>query len=218
MNREQATFLIGGLAFGILLGAGVYHAVATRPDPALVPAEASEPPMPRGPAAPTQGAAPGAAPGAAAAPMIAEINRLKGVLQAEPTNAVALRRLGDLYHDAGMFQQAVGYYERLRELTPQDADLLTDLGVCYRGLGEFDRALGLFAEAHRAVPRHWQSLFNTVIVAASDAGRFDLAAQALDALEALDPPPPDLDRAELTRLREAFERLRAEPPPVANRP
>jgi len=212
VNREQLTFLVGGLAFGVLLGAGVYHAVATRPDTALEPAAATAPPMPRGPAAPTQTAA------SAAAPMIAEINRLKGVLQGEPTNAAALRRLGDLYHDAGMFQQAVGFYERALALQPQNADLLTDLGVCLRGLGEFDRALERFAQARRADPRHWQSLFNTVVVAASDLGRFDLAAEALGLLEAIEPRPPELAGGELEQLRQAFERLRSGAPAPADRP
>lgn len=206
MNRENLSFLLAGLAFGALLGFGVYHAWVTRPDSAAVVADVGGPPAPRGPQAPTAVGGPNAGGGA---PMVAEINRLKRVLEQDSTDAAALLRLANLYHDAGMFQQAVSYYERLRKVRPQDPDVLTDLGVCYRGLREFDRALELFGEANRLAPRHWQSLFNTAVVAAFDVGRFDVASRALQSIEAIDPPPPDLDRTQIAQLRQKLEQAQA---------
>jgi tetratricopeptide (TPR) repeat protein len=205
MSRENLAFLAAGLAFGILIGFGVYHGVATQPDPATAIAS-SEPGAPQGPAAPTAMGGPNAGGGA---PMVAEINRLKAVLQDDATNEDALQRLGNLYQDAGIFRQAIDYYERLRVRRPNDPNLLTDLGVCYRGISDFEGALALFGSAHQIDARHWQSLFNTAVVAAFDVGEFDRAEAAIRLIEALDPPPADLDRRHLEQLRHAVEQARA---------
>jgi tetratricopeptide (TPR) repeat protein len=200
MKRDQFLFLIGGLAFGILIGLGSYHAIHSTPalDPTLPSESAAQTPR-----APAQTDDPNAGGGA---PMVERVNQLKRMLQENPNNVQVLRALADMHYDAAMWQQAAGYYERAAELEP-NADVLTDLGVCYRGLREFDRALEAFARAHELDPGHWQSLYNTVIVAAHDIGRFDLAEQALATMAAIDPPPPDLDQTLLDRLRESVAAL-----------
>jgi tetratricopeptide (TPR) repeat protein len=209
MNREHAGYLFGGLAFGVLVGFGLYHTVATRPQLDLAPAAVSEPAGPQGPAAPTQIAGGGVGSGGGGGPMIAEVNRLKRMLQDDPDDVEVALRLANLHHDAGYWDQAAGYYERVKKHRPSDPDLLTDLGVCYRGMGEFDRALEEFAAAHRADPGHWQSLFNTVVVAVFDVGRYDVAQQALASIEAIEPPPPGLDPARLDQLRQALAQAAA---------
>ncbi len=108
-----------------------------------------------------------------------------------------------------MWEQSAEFYERAREIRPDDPDLLTDLGVCYRGLQEFEQALLLFGEANGLDPNHWQSLFNTVVVAAFDVGRYEVAYAAIESMEAIDPAPPELDRARLQQLRDALDRSRA---------
>ena len=141
--------------------------------------------------------------------MVAEINRLKRILQEEPQNIEVLLRLANLYHDAGMWEQAAGFYERAQEIRPDDPDLLTDLGVCYRGMQQFDQALEMFEKANGLNPDHWQSLFNTVVVAAFDVGRYEVAYAAIESMEAIQPPPAELDPARLQQLRDALDRSRA---------
>lgn len=204
MKRERLSYLFGGFAFGILFGFGLFHAIANRPGLTLSSAPGAELSSPQGPPAPTQ-VAPSAS---AAAPMMGKVNELKRKLQDAPQDIDALTQLAYLYHDVSMPDQAVGYYERAVAIRPDDPDLLTDLGACYRALGQFDRALDRFARAHRVDPQHWQSLFNTALVAAFDVGRIDLAMDALRSLDALDPRPPEMD-AHLGELREALERARA---------
>ncbi|HXV77530.1 MAG TPA: tetratricopeptide repeat protein [Candidatus Polarisedimenticolaceae bacterium] len=198
MKKENLAFLVGGLAFGFLVGFGAYHAVATTPQ--LEGAAAGT--TMAGPAGtPAPGAMPPAAVGAA--PMVAEINRLKTLLQTEPNNFQALVRLGNLHYDVQMWEQAAGYYERALAVE-SNPDLMTDLGVCYRNLGQFDRALDKFENAQQADPDHFQSLFNIVVVAGLDLGDFVRAERALEVLEAMDPPPPRIDE-----LRHAVEQSRA---------
>jgi hypothetical protein len=211
LKREHLAFLCGGFLFGVLVGAGLLHAIQGHPDLAASAAADSTVPGPQGPAAPTQvapGGAPAAGGGGSDAPMMAEINELKRRVQADPRDLEALVRLADVYYEVGMWQQAAGYYERALTLRPDDPNLLTDLGISYRGLREFDRALEQFSRAQRVDPRHWQSLFNTAVVAAFDVGRFDLADQALRAIAAIQPPPAELGPERLEQLARAVEQAR----------
>ncbi len=192
MKRDHLAFLVAGLAFGFLLGFGWFHARSIAPGAARSDGASAEATGPRGPMAPTQSGAP-----AGGGPMVAEINELKARLARDPKDLKALVRLANLYHDVSMWPEAAAYYERAVELDASDADLLTDLGVCYRGLQRFDDALAMFDRASAANPRHWQSLYNTIVVAAFDTARFDRAEEALRKLERFDPPPPNL--AELRR-------------------
>jgi tetratricopeptide (TPR) repeat protein len=198
MTREHGMFLAGGLAFGILIGFGSYHAIQTSPSLAHGPAEGASIPAPQGPSAPTQ-LGPNTEGGA---PMVARVNELKRMLQESPNDDQVLLKLANLYYDAAMWDQAAGYYERVAEIVPPSADLLTDLGVCYRGTGRFDEALATFDRANTLEPTHWQSLYNTVVVAAFDVNRLELANEALDAMEAIDPRPSELDQGRLDQLRE----------------
>ncbi len=141
--------------------------------------------------------------------MVAEVNRLKRLLQESPEDDQVLLRLANLYYDAAMWEQAAGYYERVVELIPASADLLTDLGLCYRGLRRYDDALAKFEIANGLDPAHWQSLYNTVVVAAFDVNRVDVAMRALVAIESLDPRPSELGQGQLERLREMLESVSA---------
>jgi tetratricopeptide (TPR) repeat protein len=142
--------------------------------------------------------------------MVARVNELKRLLQEEPNDDRVLAALGNLHYDAGMWQQAAGYYQRAVDIRP-NADMLTDLGVCYRELGDYERALDIFSRAHTLDPAHWQSLYNTMVVAAFDVGRIGVAQQALEAIEAIDPRPTELDQGRLDQLREMLARLAGEP-------
>ncbi len=205
MTRENILFLFGGLAFGILIGFGSYHAIHTAPSLEQASVGGGAVPAPQGPPGPTQ-LGPNAQGGA---PMMARVNELKTLLQESPDDGQVLLKLANLYYDAAMWEQAAGYYERAIELVPPSADLLTDLGVCYRGLRRLDDALATFERANNLDPTHWQSLYNTVIVAGFDADRPELALEALQAMESMDPRPSELGEDRLERLREMVQSVAA---------
>ncbi len=190
MRKDQLSFLLGGLVFGILLGYGLFHAIENRPRPEAAPAPAAaeaEVPGPQGPMAATQSGP------AAGAPMMEEVNALKRALQADPKNFQAAARLGNLYYDIGQWTQAAMFYEKAVEIEPQNADVLTDLGVCYQQLQDYEKATDRFRRASRANPQHWQSLYNLAVVSGLAMGRFDEADDALRRLEQLNPQAPHLD-------------------------
>jgi Flp pilus assembly protein TadD len=201
LKKEQAAFLIGGLAFGFLFGylAGDWAHQRSHGAPPAATGEARQ-------AAP-QGAQSG---GGSSAPMLQEIASLRRVIEQQPDNLQALTRLANLYHDAQMWNEAIGFYERALEVSPGDPNLMTDMGICFQGLQQFERALELFRTAHASHPDHWQSLYNTAVVSGLRMGRFDDAYAALDRLQQFEPARPYLEQ-----LRRAIDDVRAggETPP-----
>lgn len=209
MKKDHLAFLLAGLAFGFLVGFGVFKAFATRPG-ADVGEEGGGIPSVQGPTAPnaTMGGSPqaggGAPAGGGGAPMMAEINALKERVTADPKDAASWTRLGNIYHDAGMFQQAIEFYQRASELRPTDAAVLTDSGICYQQLKQYDQAIAMFERAQQVDPTNWQSLYNIVVVAGLGMGRFDKADPALARLEQVKPDAPNLDE-----LKQALATARA---------
>lgn len=195
LKKEQFAFLAGGLVLGIALGFGGYHAWFARPGTAA-PSDREESTSPMGPSV-MGGAAPMSIPQAPApaagggAPMAQVLNALKKRLQDNPKDLDAAMQLAHLHHDAGMWQQAIPFYERALEIQPGNPDVLTDLGICHQELREFDKALELFAKASTADALHWQSLYNTVVVSLQiqDVAR---AKEALARLEKVNPQAPNL--------------------------
>jgi len=202
LKKEHLAFLIGGFAFGVVFGFGLFSTIQNQPE--LSP---SGPAMgaqgPAGPRAPTQTGGSGAPGGGA--PMMAELRALKKRIQDDPQDHGAIVRLASLYRDAKMFDQAIQLYEQALQIVPNGPDELTDMGTCLRAKQEFDRALEMFRLAQKSDPQHWESLFNEAIVVGFDLGRFDEASAALERLQTVNPQAPRLEE-----LRHALAQARAE--------
>jgi tetratricopeptide (TPR) repeat protein len=205
LKKDHLAFLVGGLAFGFLLGFALFRAIETRPGHAVNSAESNEIPSPMGPGAPTEtaGGGPAGGAGGGGAPMMAEINTLKERVEKDPKDVEAWSRLANIYQDAGMFEPAIDFYKRANDLLPNNANLLTDMGICYQQLKQYDKALELLERAQKADPANWQALYNIVVVAGLDMHRFDRADAALVRLQQIHPDAPNLDQ-----LREALNKAR----------
>ena len=196
MRRDHLAFLLGGLAFGILIGFAFFKVLASRPGAATE--EAAAPiPSPAGPAAPTQmGGGVGAGAGSdGGAPLLAEINALKERVGRDPKDAAAWTRLGGLYQQAGMPEPAAEFYERAVALRPGDAALLNELGICYQAARKLEPALDAFRRAERADPKGWEAIYNAIITQAA-LRRFAEARADLARLRKLKPDAPSLDQLE----------------------
>jgi tetratricopeptide (TPR) repeat protein len=192
VKREQVATLIGGFAFGVLVGFGISQMVGGAPGQ-------------RGPSAPPAGAArQQPAPQAqSSAPMLEEIGQLREVLRVAPDNIDALKRLANIYQDAQMYAQAIEFYEKAVALKGDDPNLMTDLGTCLGGVGRNREALAIFRQAHEMDPAHWQSMFNTVIIAGLDMHDFKTADAAMKKLEGI-----PAAQQHLAGLRQALEGAR----------
>lgn len=198
MNKDQAIFFLAGILFGLVCGYVVAHQVH-RPSPAMVAAST-------GPthAAPAAGAAGSPPQGEALMQQVAEqIAQLRSRVEANPRDGEALVGLGNLYSDAGKFEEAIAFYGRALEIDPDNPDVLSDLGVGYRNSGNPARAIEMFRRATRVRPDHWQSWLNISIVALFDLNDLGQAEEALARVEKLQPDLPNLKA-----LRDHLQHLR----------
>ncbi len=218
MNKDQLQFLVSGILFGFLLGFliayGVYEP-RTVERAAPVPAAGN-----LGMSGGVGGAAPdAAAPDGAGAPagaageqvmarVVEELNALKVAVQKNPKDIEALTRLANMYHDAGKYDQAVGFYRRVLDIQPKDVDARTDMGICLREMGKSDDAIAQFRTSLSYNPNHWQTWLNLGVVSLFDKHDVKGASDAFDKVELLNPGFKDLPL-----LREAIKKARESGPP-----
>jgi cytochrome c-type biogenesis protein CcmH/NrfG len=133
-------------------------------------------PVPAAAAAPAQASA-GAA-GQQAPPPLDESRAaaMKTTAQQNPSDAVTRVQLGNMYFDAGRFQEAAEFYEQALKIHPKDVNASTDLGIAYYYMNQPDQALAQFDKSLAIDPAHAKTLLNIGIVRAF--GKQDLKGAA----------------------------------------
>jgi len=178
--------IAGGVAFGLVSGlligscvfeAGPNHRAAGG---GAQPAETAQESTP----APTPG---GMDPGSnVMATVFAKVGELRSAIDKNPNDRASLIELGNLYYDAGKYDQAVPLYERALAIDRKDPNLLTDAGNAYFLLGDTAKAQPLFEEAQKGFPTHWQSAASLFFLAATTKNA-PLAGTALERVKSLNP-------------------------------
>lgn len=137
--------------------------------------------------------------GAEAQRLRQQVAEIEGLLAANPDDAGLMAAMGNIYFDAGRWQDARDWYEKSLGISSGDPNVLTDLAVVYRNLGKFDRSLALLDQALVAHSDHWQAWYNKVVIYQFDLHQHDDAAAALKTLQELkksNPAIPDLSGLE----------------------
>jgi cytochrome c-type biogenesis protein CcmH/NrfG len=188
---------VAGMFFGVLVGwiIGTQQGSQRILSPAAAPAAAQQ-----------SGAAP-------APPPLDETRAasLKATAQQNPADAASRVQLGNMYFDAGRFQEAVDWYEGALKIQPRDVNVSTDLGIAYYYMNQPDKALQQFDRSLAIAPTHAKTLLNIGIVrafgkqdlkGAADAWQRVVAAApgseearaAQQALEGVKSAHPDVDK------------------------
>jgi tetratricopeptide (TPR) repeat protein len=196
VTRDHLLFLLIGLLGGFLVGY-IAHETMSGVQPSRVAPGVAAAPMAAEPQADAGGAPAGG-------PPMAEINRLRALVEQNPNDRDALRQLANLNYDIANWPRAQELYERYLKLDPDNPDVLTDLGITLRSQGQLDRALELFRRAEQLRPDHWQARFNEIVVLAFDRKDFAAAERALAELERRAPGNADVQRLaqEVRKLKE----------------
>lgn len=223
LTRRHVSFAIAGLVFGAVLGFTAAHQIyvgrrAHVPLAQNAPSDAGAAAMGmrgnQGSDAGGGGMPPGAGPMAAGGgpPDMAvmeqvrkEIGDLKKAIEENPKDLEALRKLGNLYMDAGMFDRAAQYYQDALAVDGTLLEVRTDMGTCLRRLGRPQEALDTFKTSVRQDPNHWKGWFNIGVVCLYDLQLYDEAEKAFEQVLALNPGSFDMNavREEIRRIRSA---------------
>lgn len=210
MNRTETL----PLAVSLLLAAGLMGWIVWSQRPAEPASEAAPPAAAPAPA-PTA-AAPAPAPAQASTdpdvpePLPIDGDRaaaLRAAADEAPGDVQSRVDLGNLYHEARRFDDAVPWFEAALALDPELVEVSTDLGVAYYYGGAVDRALAQFERSLEIDPAHAGTLLSLGIVRAF--GKQDLPG-AIEAWEELQRLAPD--SLEAFAAADAVERLRAAHP------
>jgi cytochrome c-type biogenesis protein CcmH/NrfG len=128
----------------------------------------------------TQASAPAAASsgnGQQAAPLDeARASAMKTTAQQNPGDEATRVELGNMYFDAGRFQEAIDWYQQALKINPRDVNASTDLGIAYYYTNDADKALAQFDKSLQIDPKHAKTLMNIGIVRAF--GKQDLKGAA----------------------------------------
>ena len=194
MKLESVIYAIAGVFFGLIAGWIIGSQQASMAPRASTPVAESAP------APASSGAVPGTPPPA----MLDEgqVQALRSVVERDPKNAVARAQLGNLYYDAGRYEDAIKWYGESVALNPKDVSVSTDLGVSYYYNNQPDLALKQLEHSLKVDPNHTKTLLNIGVVRAF--GKQDLkgATEVWRRLVELAP-----DSVEGRQARQALETL-----------
>jgi cytochrome c-type biogenesis protein CcmH/NrfG len=189
VTRESLLFGVAGVFFGILVGwiIGTQQGAGAAPQPV-----------------PQQQAASSDVPGQTVVPLDeSRANELRATAEKNAGDAPTRVQLGNMYFDAGRYQDAAKWYEEALRITPANADVSTDLGITYYYTNQPDRALAQFDRSLAIDPKHSKTLLNIGVVRAF--GKQDLAGAAKAWQQVLDMAP---DTPEARAARQALEGLK----------
>jgi cytochrome c-type biogenesis protein CcmH/NrfG len=187
---------VAGVFFGVLVGWIIGSQQGTS--------------RPAAPAAAVQSQAPASAATAPSQSPVLDESRasaMKLTAQQNPADAVTRVQLGDMYFDAGRFQDAADWYEQALKIHPKDVNASTDLGIAYYYMNQLDRALAQFDHSLAIEPNHAKTLLNIGIVRAF--GKQDLKGAA-EVWQKVIAAAPSSDEARAAR--QALDGLRSAHP------
>jgi len=203
MKSESTVFAIVGTLFGLIVG----WIIGTQQVPVRVVAGGA-------PAAQmTQSSQTAAPPATRPALDESQAGPLRSIAERDPKNVQSRVHLGDMYFDAGRYQEATTWYEEALALAPKDVNVSTDLAICYYYTDQADRAIKQMTVSLSLNPKHTKTWLNLGVVRAF--GKQDLAGAtaAWDEVIKLAPGSEEAQSA-----RRALDNLKAAHPDGAMPP
>lgn len=190
MPRESILFGVAGIFFGLLVG----WIIGSQQAPG--PAGGPSPQQARVAESPGQGDA--------VVPLDeARAAALRATAERDPRDSRSRADLGNLYFDAGRFEEAARWYEDSLRIDPRDPNISTDLGIAYYYTNQPDRALQQFDRSLQVDPKHSKTLLNIGVVRAFGKQDLEGAAKAWERVIQVAPDSPEARAA-----RQALEGLR----------
>jgi len=118
--------------------------------------------------------------------LIAEIQRLKNIVEQNPSDMFSTLRLANSLQDAGLYDQAITYYKRYLAEDEQNADARVDMAICYFERGDSKTAISEIEQAIKYNPNHQLAYFNLGIITLT-AGNLETATKYFQKAISIDP-------------------------------
>ena len=203
MSKDALIVGVAGVFFGVLVG--------------WIIGSQQGAPRAAAPAPPAQSNAAQNTGGAAPPPPLDESRAasLKTIADQNPGDADTRIQLGNMYFDAGRYQEAANWYEQALKLRPKDVNVSTDLGIAYYYMNDPDRALAQFDRSLEIDPKHAKTLLNIGIVRAFGKQDMKGAAEVWQKILVVAPGSEEAQAAKqaLDGLRSAHPDLNVPPNP-----
>ncbi len=115
-------------------------------------------------------------------------------LAADPSNAVLLESIGNIYYDAQQFPTAIDYYQRALKIHPENTGVRTDMATAIWYTGNADGAIAEFQKSLSYDPNKANTLFNLGVV--EWQGKMDIDKAVANWQKLLDKNPeyPEKDK------------------------
>lgn len=85
-------------------------------------------------------------------------------LKTNPDDPKLLAKIGNVYYDAGQYDDAIGYYKQALKLDPKNVDIRSDMATCYWYKNDPDTAIAEFKKSLTYNPQHASTLYNLGVV------------------------------------------------------
>ncbi len=85
-------------------------------------------------------------------------------LKTRGNDAGLLSQIGNVYYDAGQYDDAIGYYKQALKIDPKNVDVRSDMATCYWYKNDADMAIAEFQKSLTYNPSHASTLYNLGVV------------------------------------------------------
>lgn len=126
--------------------------------------------------------------------------------QKEPRNVVVLTELGNALFDAGRYQDAIFYYEKVLEIAPENNFVRTDMGIAYFYSGDLARAIDEFDIVLKKDPNFKQAIYNSAVVY-QHMGNYEKAIEYYQRFLKVAPDDPNAEQVK-QRIKELQDLLK----------
>ena len=80
------------------------------------------------------------------------INLLKGILEKRPTDINIINMLAEANYDSKKYDDAIAYYDKLMQISPNNAEALYMTGMCFQKKGEKQKGKAIWGKAIQLDP------------------------------------------------------------------